>query len=60
MRSDIVFLMHDSIVIDYCADEKSKLIDILNIFKKTRLGDYVVNLSLGKNFGDMRKINWIQ
>ena len=58
MKSSIVFLMHDSIVIDYCAKEKSKLIDVLNIFKKTRLGDYVVNLSIGRNFGNMRKVDW--
>lgn len=59
-RSNIVFLMHDSIVIDCCASDKSDLKEMLNIFKETRFGDYRVNLSIGKNFGEMRKVNWTQ
>ena len=56
MKSNIVFFMHDSIVIDYDATERHHLLEILYIFKKTRLGEYVVNLSVGKSFGEMRKM----
>ncbi|MBT5638619.1 MAG: hypothetical protein HOJ16_08670 [Candidatus Peribacter sp.] len=59
-RSNIVFLMHDSIVVDCCASDKADLMEILSIFGATRFGDYRVNLSIGKNFGEMRKVNWIQ
>ncbi|MDB4335889.1 hypothetical protein N9989_00290 [bacterium] len=59
-RSNIVFLMHDSIIIDCCASDRSDLKEILNIFKETRFGTYRVNLSIGKNFGEMRKVNWTQ
>ena len=56
-KSNIVFLMHDSVVMDFCSDERHIVGEILEEFKKTRFGDYVVNLSVGKDFGNMRKID---
>jgi len=56
-KSNIVFLMHDSIVMDFCSEERGIVTELLQEFGKTRFGDYVVNLSIGTDFGNMRKIN---
>ena len=55
-KSNIVFLMHDSIVMDFCSDERAIIGELLNEFRQTRFGNYVVNLSVGVDFGNMRKI----
>ena len=60
MKSRIAFLMHDSIVLDFSADEKSKLSQIINTFSETRLGKYGINVSIGKNFGDLKELEWKQ
>jgi hypothetical protein len=57
MESRIAFMMHDSIIIDLKNSERSVIINLLQIFNNTRFGKYKVNLSLGKNFGDMRRMN---
>ena len=57
MESRIAFMMHDSIVIDLKNSERSVIMELLEIFGTTRFGKYKVNLSLGKNFGDMRRTN---
>jgi len=55
-QSSIAFLIHDSMVLDICDSEKSILEPLIKAFGSTRLGNYKVNVSAGKNFGDMRKI----
>jgi hypothetical protein len=57
MESRIAFMMHDSIVIDLKNSERSVIIELLQLFGNTRFGKYKVNLSLGKNFGDMKRTN---
>jgi len=57
MESRIAFMMHDSIVIDLKNSERSAIIKLLQIFGNTRFGKYKVNLSLGKNFGDMKRVS---
>jgi len=55
-QSHVAFFIHDSLVLDVCDEEKSALGALIEEFGSTRLGDYKVNVSAGKNFGDMRKI----
>jgi|TARA_R110000796_G_scaffold20685_7_gene61379 hypothetical protein len=56
-RSFLSFCIHDSIVVDISAEDKG-LVDLLkDEFSKTIFGDLKVNMSLGKNFGEMRKIS---
>jgi len=55
-RSHVAFFIHDSLVLDVCDQEKDLLKVLIQEFGSTRLGDYTVNVSAGKNFGDMRKI----
>lgn len=57
MESRIAFMMHDSIVIDLKNSERDVIINLLQIFIDTRFGRYKVNLSLGKNFGEMKRMN---
>jgi len=55
-KSFIAFVIHDSIIIDVCKSEGHKLNEIIEIFSNTDLGIFKTNVSLGRNFGDMRKI----
>ena len=59
-NSFISFTLHDSIVID-CEDDDRKLIgDLLELFSQTPFGKFEVNLSAGRSYGKMRRIEWIQ
>jgi hypothetical protein len=48
--------MHDSLVVDYCIEDKEFLEDMENMFSETRYGKYKTNVSIGRHFGEMRKI----
>ena len=54
--SKIVFLIHDSFVLDIPAETRYNIPEIKNIFASNRFGDYVVGTSAGKNFGTMKEI----
>ena len=54
--SDIAFCIHDSLVIDMSKGDQGMLHDIISTFKNTDLGHFNVNVSMGKNFGCMRKV----
>ena len=55
-KTNIAFCIHDSVVIDLAKEDKPLLQEILDVFSKTCYGDFKVNLSLGKDFGTMRKV----
>ena len=59
-KSFISFTLHDSIIIDFDDEERELVGELLNIFSQTRLGKFQVNLSAGKSYGDMRRIEWTQ
>ena len=52
--------MHDSFVIDLCDRDKPMLKDILKVFSDTQYGEYRVNLNIGRDFNDMRELQWKQ
>lgn len=54
--SEIRFLIHDSILLDLSDEDKELLPQIIEQFSKTPLGTYKVGVSVGKSYGDMRKI----
>ena len=58
--SNILFCMHDSFVIDLCDRDKPMLKDILKVFSDTQYGEYRVNLNIGRDFNDMRELQWKQ
>jgi len=55
-RSSVAFSIHDSLVLDFAQSEKDLIGEISNIFANTDLGKFKVNLSLGKNFGRMKRV----
>ena len=55
-KSFISFSVHDSLVIDLAEEEKEILSSIVDIFSKTDLGKFKVNVSAGKDYSNMRKL----
>lgn len=55
-KSFISFIVHDSVVIDLSKEDKSLVQDLVDTFTKTKLGDFPVNISMGKDYGNLRKI----
>lgn len=56
LESEIRFLVHDSILIDLSDSERGLLPEVVNTFSQTPLGTFGVGVSVGKSYGDMRKI----
>jgi len=54
--SKIVFLIHDSFVLDIPAEARYNIPEIKSIFASNRLGEYVVGVKVGKDFGSMKEI----
>jgi hypothetical protein len=57
-RSHVAFVVHDSIVIDLHKDDRRLIPDLKEMFGDTRLGQFKVNCSLGKNLGKMKEFTW--
>ena len=57
MRSFIAFLIHDDVVLDVKGDEIKNIATLEKIFSNTRLGKFKTNISIGKDFGNMKQIN---
>jgi hypothetical protein len=55
-RTKLCYLMHDSVIIDFAKEDRDKFLEAKRIFGNTRFGQYRVNTSIGKNFGEMKKI----
>jgi len=57
-RSNIAFLLHDSVVIDFAKEDYKKIYELAEVFQGTRFGKFKINVNIGNNFGDMRSFNW--
>ena len=55
-KSFVAFCIHDSIVLDISAEDKELVESMREEFSKTRFGDFRTNMSLGLDFGDMKRI----
>jgi len=55
-KSNVSFTIHDSLVIDLVDEEKHLLPEIKDIFANTELGSFKVNVSAGKDFGNMKEL----
>ena len=55
-KTRVCYILHDSVVLDYDRADVGKFLEAKNIFSNTRFGKYVVNSSIGKNFGEMREV----
>ena len=55
-KSFVSFFIHDSLVIDFSDNDKETLMEIKEVFSDTKLGKFKVNVTAGRNFGDMRRL----
>ena len=53
--SEVAFVLHDAIVIDLKLEDKDLIEQMAKVMSQTRFGKFSVNVSIGKNFKDMRK-----
>lgn len=57
LGTNIAFTLHDSIVLDLKNEDRYILPELIRIFENTKFGEYKVNISAGKNFGNMKRMN---
>jgi hypothetical protein len=55
-KSFIAFYLYDSVVLDFHKDDLKLLKEIKETFANTRFGSFLANVSIGKNFGQMEKM----
>lgn len=55
-KSFIAFPVHDSIVIDFSVEDKDCLNEVVDLFSETDLGKFMVNVSIGRDFGHLQKL----
>jgi hypothetical protein len=56
-KSRVAFTLHDSIVIDLAAEDKGLIPELINLFGQNELGDFKVNVQVGRDFGTMKDLN---
>ena len=55
-RSFISFCVHDSLVIDFAKEDKPLIESLISEFSKNVFGEFKTNLSIGKDYGNMRQL----
>ena len=55
-KSHISFLIHDAVYVDLAEEDRYEILNLLDTFKKTRYDMFKVNVSAGKNLGDMKEL----
>jgi hypothetical protein len=55
-KSHISFLIHDAVYIDLADEDRNELLNLLDTFRKTRYDIFKVNVSAGKNLGEMKEL----
>tara|TARA_Y100000361_G_scaffold148339_1_gene161022 strand:- start:380 stop:1564 length:1185 start_codon:yes stop_codon:yes gene_type:complete len=56
LESYVAFPVHDSIVLDFSSKDREHLPRIIETFANTALGTFNVNVSVGTNFGNLKKL----
>jgi hypothetical protein len=55
-KSHISFLIHDAVYIDLADEDRNELLNLLDTFRKTRYNLFKVNISAGRNLGEMKEL----
>ena len=55
-KSNVYFCIHDSLVLDYSTEDQAIVEQVVHEFSNTKFGFFNTNLSMGTNFGKMRKL----
>ena len=53
--SFVAFSLHDSLVIDFDKKDLNIVQELVTMFSNTELGQYLTNVNIGTNFGEMKK-----
>ena len=56
-NSRIAFIIHDEIVIDMSESDRYLIPKLKKEFMKTKIGNFMVNVKAGKNYGSMKDLN---
>jgi hypothetical protein len=54
-KSYVSFVVHDSIVIDLSMEDRFLIDEMKKIMSATKWGHFGINVSLGRDYGSMRK-----
>lgn len=57
-KTDILYTMHDSIVLDFSHEDRDILQSIIGAFSSTDLGDFLINISIGERYNEMKVKRW--
>jgi hypothetical protein len=55
-KTYVAFSIHDSVVLDFCDQDRDIFMELVNEFSNTELGNFKANVSVGKDFGNMRNL----
>jgi len=55
-KSYMTFLIHDAVYVDLADEDRYEILNLLDIFKKTRYDMFKVNVSVGRNLGEMKEL----
>ena len=59
-KTQIAFLLHDAVVLDFSTEDMDALKEILDIFPQTRFGKFRTNVVAGPDLGSMMELLWKQ
>ena len=56
-KTNVAFTIHDSLVLDFHLSDQTMVNRMIEEFSNTDLGKFKVNISGGKDFGEMKEMN---
>ena len=54
-KTKISFIVHDSVVLDFCSEDKELFNELGLLMGDTRFGKFLVTAKIGKNFADLEE-----
>ena len=55
-KTFVSFLVHDCLVLDLAEEDKPLLVDLIRTLSDTQWGTFPVNVKIGSNYGEMKKV----
>lgn len=55
-KTTLAFLIHDEVILDVKKAEWGKIKQVVEVFQDTRYGKFPISVKIGKNLGEMKKI----
>ena len=54
-KTKISFIVHDSVVLDFCSEDRELFNELGSLMGDTRFGKFLVSANIGKNFADLKE-----